>query len=77
VQIRLRGTIGSYAATKDRADTIWNAMNSCTAASLATSTTMYYTGVYPLQSGPAFFGENDLEQPEFVMNFRCENFINI
>jgi hypothetical protein len=73
VQVRVRGTIGSYLATKTRADAIWSAMNRVSSGSISTASRQYVR-IEPLQSGPNFIGEDDQECPEFTINVRLEHY---
>jgi hypothetical protein len=70
VQIRVRGAIGTYLQTKSHADTVWNALNRPSTASVSTASTTYIS-IEPFQSAPSSFGENDEEQPEFVFTVRA------
>jgi hypothetical protein len=74
VQIRVRAAPNGYIEGKARADAAWTAMNRPNSASFS-STTVQYIIIEPMQSGPVFIGENDVEQPEWTINVRATSLI--
>jgi hypothetical protein len=74
VQVRVRGEPNGYIAGKADADAAWSAMNRPNTASFS-SATVAYVIVEPMQSGPVFIGENDVEQPEWTINVRVTSLI--
>lgn len=66
VQIRVRGEPDSWAATRNRANTVWSAMQQ------TTSITGSYTRVTNDQSAPMYLGLDALQCPEFTVNATLE-----
>jgi len=70
VQVRVRGAVNSYVATRERAEAVWNSLNRTQALLDAVSSTVDYYRVEPLQSSPIYIGQDDQEHDEFVVNVR-------
>lgn len=75
VQIRVRGRVNSYVATKARANAIWNYMNMPSSVTISSST-IQFSIVQPINSSPLDIGENAEGQPEFTVNVRLWAIIN-
>lgn len=65
-QIRIRGEPHAYQAARDRALTIWSAMQQ------TDSITNNYTRVTNMQSYPMYLGEDAFQCPEFTVNSTLE-----
>lgn len=66
VQIRVRGDPDAWSTARNRADTIWSAMQQTTAV------TGSYTRVTNDQAAPLYLGLDSLQCPEFTINATLE-----
>lgn len=74
VQVKIRGGINGYVAAKALADAVWKALDHPSNVTLTgvSGGSRQYVYVRPIQSGPIYIGQNDVEQDEFIINVRAE-----
>lgn len=74
IQVKVRGAINGYVATKTLANDIWNALDhpSNVTMTFCSGGSRNYTFIRPMQSGPVYIGQNDTEQDMFSINLNIQ-----